>query len=50
MLDERRTSLSPCRSYSCLSLVFIPTRDLSSHTPADSFAEAVQKLCPVDER
>lgn len=45
MLDERRTS-------PCLHLLCSPRRDVFSlpPSPADSFAEAVQKVCPVDER
>jgi elongin-C len=38
MLDERRTSLHA------------PTAHPDAHAPLDSFTEAVQKVCPVDER
>ena len=39
MLDERRTSLS----------LLSPPANLIRHI-TDSFAEAVQKVCPIDER
>ena len=44
MLDERRTS-----PLQVLLLISCVHPDATSH-PADSFAEATQKVCPVDER
>jgi len=44
MLDERRTS-----PLQVLLLISCVHPDANPH-PADSFAEATQKVCPVDER